>query len=485
MQHWIEFLRKLKYMSEKTFSDYDKFEREDFADDLTKIITTFYPFYDESFVLSLNAKYGSGKTTFLKMWREKLKKTHEVMYINAWKNDFDEEPLVSIIGSIISHINQSESPRKAVNTKFKKSLQAAMGATALGVTQVSEKLTGINAEKIIEKGKSQYNYGDLEQLGKSIYKEFSFKEKAYIELKKALNEYLNGLTNKPLFIFIDELDRVRPHFAIKFLEAIKHLFSVQGICFVIAVDKKQIENSTRHLYGNIDFKNYYSRFITREANLPDTSKINLKPHIQALSAEYFDEKRQLGVHFPFLANKQTEIINHIDIICRAHNFTGRETKTFFRIFSQYMAINSEQTYELSTWIRGAIYLLALSVYDNSLYKKFGSSDIGPDEIEQYIQQLNFNFPPNNSNKRYFIFEFLSCHIKLREVEEKTNIEHNALADIIIKYVPDIGGKDLPERRKQAIEYISRDSRSPFSNIREQSTFERIFINLEKWKTFID
>jgi len=40
----------------------------------------------DSFVLALDSPWGTGKTTFLKMWLEHLKKNDSpVVYFNAWK----------------------------------------------------------------------------------------------------------------------------------------------------------------------------------------------------------------------------------------------------------------------------------------------------------------------------------------------------------------------------------------------------------------
>jgi hypothetical protein len=87
---------------EITFDDFDKFQRKDFADRLTTVISTFYPFHDEVFVLSLNAKFGNGKTTFLKMWQHQLEQTgYQTIFINAWETDFDDEPRRSYNASSI------------------------------------------------------------------------------------------------------------------------------------------------------------------------------------------------------------------------------------------------------------------------------------------------------------------------------------------------------------------------------------------------
>ena len=40
---------------------------------LTNVLTSEYKFEEESYVLSLNAKFGDGKTTFLTQWEKYLK----------------------------------------------------------------------------------------------------------------------------------------------------------------------------------------------------------------------------------------------------------------------------------------------------------------------------------------------------------------------------------------------------------------------------
>lgn len=471
-------------MNKMTFDDYDKFQRKDFAEQLTKVIKTFYPFYKESFVLSLNATYGSGKTTFLKMWQEELHSEHEVIYINAWETDFDEEPLIPIISALLKHIDKKKGTEKVIET-LKKSLQGAMGASAFAVTQISEKLTGFNPDKTLQKGIEEFNYGDLEKIGQGIYEEYGFKERAYADLKSALTAYIEKLENKPLFIFVDELDRVRPNYSIEFLEAIKHIFAIQGICFVIAVDKVQLEKSTKHVYGDIDFINYYMRFITREANLPEITNIDLTPHIKELGKEFFDEKRSLGIAFPFAPNEQIQILNNIDNICRANNLNGRQILAFFRIFSQFMAINSDKNYEVGKWIRGSIHLIALSVCNQPLYKNFGKATLTAKEVDDYIDSLNFSHPPHNDNKRYYTFDIIGLHIKEQDTQYETDREKRELADIILKNAPDLRREDMNAAREEAIRIATKGDDRALIGIRNKSIFEEIYKNLENWRSFID
>ncbi|QDE47832.1 hypothetical protein EIN43_17235 [Enterobacter hormaechei] len=66
----------------------------------------------------------------------------------------------------------------------------------------------------------------------------------------------------PTFIFIDELDRCRPNYAIDMLETIKHLFDINNVVFVIATDKEQLSHSICSVYGSgFDATRYLDRFL--------------------------------------------------------------------------------------------------------------------------------------------------------------------------------------------------------------------------------
>ena len=54
----------------------------------------------------------------------------------------------------------------------------------------------------------------------------------------------------PLFVFVDELDRCRPDYAIELLEGIKHLFGVPGVYFVVATNTVQLGESVKAVYGS-------------------------------------------------------------------------------------------------------------------------------------------------------------------------------------------------------------------------------------------
>ena len=55
----------------------------------------------QSVVVSLHGGWGSGKTFFLKRWRQDLgNRDYRAIYFNAWEDDFHGDPLVAVLGQM-------------------------------------------------------------------------------------------------------------------------------------------------------------------------------------------------------------------------------------------------------------------------------------------------------------------------------------------------------------------------------------------------
>ena len=67
----------------------DKLDRKNIAENLENIIDSI----NGSVVLSIDASWGNGKTTFIKMWKQKIdnEAKYKATYFNAWEDDDCEE----------------------------------------------------------------------------------------------------------------------------------------------------------------------------------------------------------------------------------------------------------------------------------------------------------------------------------------------------------------------------------------------------------
>ena len=81
----------------------DILQRQHFGDALLNLVTRS----TDELVISLDGKWGEGKTTFVKMWQGLLKeKGIPSIYIDAFKNDYTEDAFISIASAITSYVDQ-------------------------------------------------------------------------------------------------------------------------------------------------------------------------------------------------------------------------------------------------------------------------------------------------------------------------------------------------------------------------------------------
>lgn len=259
-----------------------KLNREPLADMLTKLIKTI----TQPFVLSVSSPWGTGKTTFIRMWSRKLRNEgHPCIYYNAWKNDFTDNPFISFVSEINSFINDEFKKDSPVRSKFdlakKKAGRFVQKASPLALKILSRGAIK-GTDDLIDL--FDFNPEDEKEVAEFLSKylenaidDYDAKKESITGFKKHLTSFTVSLfdkTNfkKPLFVFIDEIDRCRPTFSLDLLENIKHLFDIENIVFILAVDRKQLSSSVRTLYGkDMDTDGYLRRFIDLDYRLPEPS----------------------------------------------------------------------------------------------------------------------------------------------------------------------------------------------------------------------
>lgn len=239
-----------------------KLGRERYADLLTGIVETL----NGGCVLALNGEWGVGKTTFIRMWGQHLQNNgFRTIYFNAWKTDFISDPLIALIGEL-----KELSVRYKLEGKFTDLITATLKVIASAFPAILKAFfkyrLGEEAVNAIEEATK----GGIDCVKEKIdsYKEDCNSIEAF---RSALESYVESISSdKPFVFFIDELDRCNPHYAVKVLERIKHLFSVPRIVFVLSVDKEQLSNSICGYYGSerINATEYLRRFIDLEYSLP-------------------------------------------------------------------------------------------------------------------------------------------------------------------------------------------------------------------------
>ena len=240
-----------------------RLDRQKYSSVLTNIINS----YPNGFVLALNNKWGTGKTTFVKMWEQDLKNSnYQTLYFNAWENDFENNPLTALMGELKT-LTTLETEKKFKNT-LKKASTLTKHIAPIIAKAIADRY--INTEGVKEAIEGVTN--GLADVFENEVNEYQNKKKSISDFRESLAEFIENTNDgKPLVFIIDELDRCRPNYAVSILEQIKHFFSVPNIIFILSIDKEQLGNAIKGVYGSddLDAEEYLRRFIDLEYSIPE------------------------------------------------------------------------------------------------------------------------------------------------------------------------------------------------------------------------
>lgn len=227
-------------------------------------------------VIGIDAPWGEGKTWFGQNWANSLRSAphdHRVVFIDAFAQDYMEDPFLLLAGEIApifrnkqglpnSLMESAAGVAKLLLPVGTKAILNLAGRVALGSSDFSEDLK--EAAKCASEGT-----GDV--ASKWIEKKLG----DYSQEKQSLAHFRDELTKfaaaqmKPVVVFIDELDRCRPTFAVQLIERIKHFFDVPNLVFVLLLNREQLENAVRGVYGaETDAATYLGKFVHLFLRLP-------------------------------------------------------------------------------------------------------------------------------------------------------------------------------------------------------------------------
>ncbi len=369
-----------------TFAE-DLLGLSEFARRLEAFIKVEQHFVEGGLVVALSARFGSGKTTFLRMWRSSIKAGHSecedaiVVSLNAWESDYYGDPLFAIVSGLAECVKQSGESEKPLLEAAK---DVGWFATAVG-SQIVNKVTGIDPteagalaeEKRAARRDSGPQYADTFSL-------YEGRKDAMASLKRAIAEFVEGCESHVLFL-VDELDRCRPDYAISYLETIKHIFDIPGAVFILAADREQLESSARMAFGNdLDFDEYYRKFIHREVTLPPISEAEHK----RLAREYVDRYLAKEDMRTCYMNMKSNHVEQIAELVGALQLTPRQIQEVFRILGHLFQTSKDNEGRLLWGIAaGSIAMAAFKTAEPEIFHLLGTRNLDPKEAVAFLRRL--------------------------------------------------------------------------------------------------
>lgn len=390
----------------------DKLNRENYADFLTEIIgnpNRYKRISDsESLSIAIDSSWGTGKTTFINMWKEKLetlknekgKEKFIVITYNAWKNDFAESPFESLVYTIVNHKvfnvkNEITGAEKAGKNLLKIGVKLGKALIKMKASEKLGEAVGEAVESLLDCDiDGARNAMDFLNNKTTKMDNFFQEYKEYLDSIEELKKELKNIAEKKkIIIIIDELDRCKPLFAIKLLESVKHIFDVSNVSFVFALDMEQLSHSIKCIYGQeMNASGYLCRFFDYISKMP---KADTSGYIQSLI-----EKRPLireNISNYSTSERIEEQIKFSDIFedfSRNMNLSLRDINT---IYSNFVIIEQQELKNVNCMQAYSLYLMLLILkykYIEIFNKIFitNNCNIGTEEI--------FSMYARNKNK-YF------------------------------------------------------------------------------------
>lgn len=319
----------------------DALGRVDFAEGLTKLITNneLLP----KGVIALDGEWGVGKTWFGEQLKSQLDKSGSVgtVWIDAFEADWDEDPALSLIAGIASQLTPVDD--EEFLEKLKPYLLNLLPAATKAAFKIGSNLTGIDNEalnafsELAEKTSEKFVVDHISKL--------KSKSADLNAVKGILSDAVKDIKGSKLVIFVDELDRCSPGFAIRFLERLKYLFNTESVVFVLLWNRIQIQAAVDTFYGKSPHGDMYlDKFVDYAFPLPITGQQNPS----SLLVEMI-RRLCLSVNLNTASQFDESYFESFSIIASILQLTAREIK---HVFAGYLVSNIRNHSTLELWLLG-------------------------------------------------------------------------------------------------------------------------------------
>jgi len=267
---------------------FDSINNAPFAESIADFIQTC----ETPMTIGLQGDWGTGKTSLMNMIKCSLKKGVHKIDLNTWHYSMfrqeDEFLGIVIIKSLVDELAKKfEIKGNAYAEKLKK-VAGVLGNLTLKALSVSKsiefgipKIGGIVLDDALEAVTGKSKSVEIENLSSIL---LNFKQ----EFAKLITDFTISNPKERIFIFIDDLDRIRPVKAVEVLETLKNFMDVPGCVFVLAVDYEIVQLGIAEKFGKdiqrTSGKSFFDKIIQLPFSMP-TSSYNIDSYITNLLKE--------------------------------------------------------------------------------------------------------------------------------------------------------------------------------------------------------
>ena len=173
---------------------------------------------------------------------------------------------------------------------------------------------------------------------------------------------------------------------------------IRGAVFLLAADRQQLENSAKTAFGaNLDFEEYYRKFVHREITLPEISDENYQNLASKYVNYYLERKGSRICHVNFDESR----IENISELVGALKLTPRQIQEVFRTLGHIFETTEEHKGRLRWCLAvGSIMMSVLKIGNPRIFHLLGTQQLQPRESLDFLNNLR--------NLKYVDWWFTLC-----------------------------------------------------------------------------
>jgi len=433
-------------------------------------ISTLLQNISSPIVFSINAPWGTGKSTFLRMLHMNLiNEENNAIYFSAWETDFARDPLLAFLGEINKSITSQNkklnveawrNAKKAGGQIIKRGLPIAIKLATMGV---------LDLDKITEEEVSKL----METYSNDLIKEYEERKTAIDDFKENISKLTGNGNDDTLYIIIDELDRCRPTYAIELLERIKHLFDVKGIVFVLALDREQLSCSVKGIYGReFEARGYLRRFIDIEYTL---NEIQESEYVDYLF-DYFElnkfYKQDYRTKSSQLKSEESHLKNVLKTLISHNKLPLRDIE---QLMAKLKLVIISTKHNEFTYPALLAFLLITKEYHTELYNDFIQKDSSAEPLLDLLKKMI----PEDQRFESFQCALIEGYI----ISSKLSQKHPSGQQILDKYDKRLEGDEISRTERQYLDKVKRIAENPTGGIGRSVNLDHLVQRIEMSKQF--
>lgn len=217
--------------------------------------------------IGLFGDWGSGKSSIIKLLQRQFEEHPDYAFIsfNSWTFEGYEDAKAAILTSLLTELrenrNLTSKAKDEINSLIKRVdvMKALKSLTSAGLAYLTANPSFLLGVRNPLKIKGEEQGADSEEKSSpsgnidisSYYKEVEETVHTVRSFRSDFQKLIEKTDLKALVILIDDLDRCSPERVIENLEAVKLFLNVRGTAFVVAADRRIVENAIRIRYSEL------------------------------------------------------------------------------------------------------------------------------------------------------------------------------------------------------------------------------------------